>query len=291
MKLAIVTCCFNPSNSEYLWKNYKEFVDTLGPYKDRLTTSVLHFDGDSQLVIGACGKVLRFVGNKSDHTLWQKESLLNAAISVLDPSYDAVAWIDNDVIFNNPSWLDDTEKALENQSVIQMFSRCNYVDSDGKYGLTRVGLVSHRRRITSGSAFGLAWAARREVLENGLFDRVITGGGDAFMADAFLGRLEQRRRYCKPPMWSCFRKWADLVVAKVKGSTGFLNHTISHLYHGEFSDRRYGFRSKLLREYNFDPMKDIAKDGVLYRWTGNNPRLELAVKTWMTENLYSVTPK
>ncbi len=53
--------------------------------------------------------------------MWQKERLLNIAAPTLPASCTKIAWLDNDVLFENPNWVQETSDALETSFVVQPF--------------------------------------------------------------------------------------------------------------------------------------------------------------------------
>lgn len=53
--------------------------------------------------------------------IWLKENLINLGISRLPPNWKYVAWIDGDIDFVHPLWIDETIHELQHHPVVQLF--------------------------------------------------------------------------------------------------------------------------------------------------------------------------
>jgi len=136
---------------------------------------------------------------------------------------------------------------------------------------------------------GFAWAARREVLDYcGLYDACLTGSGDHLMAHAFAGALNSP---CIPAMIGSghkyeahFRQWAEKLDNLVKGSLGCVDGRVLHLWHGEKFDRQYRQRNQEFKTFDFDPDRDIRRDGNgLWEWR----EAPATMRTWANEMFIS----
>jgi hypothetical protein len=126
---------------------------------------------------------------------------------------------------------------------------------------------------------GFGWAAQREVLADGLYDRAIGGGGDQLMAHAFAGDWESEcARVIMPPnapYEADYRAWCAKVYPHVRGRLGFVEGHVLHLWHGSLASRRYRDRSLDLAALEYDPSRDIRLGRKrCWEWTGRNPALE-----------------
>lgn len=54
--------------------------------------------------------------------LWQKERLLNLALAHLPAVARKVAWLDADLLFEDPSWACETSRRLDTFPVVQPFA-------------------------------------------------------------------------------------------------------------------------------------------------------------------------
>jgi hypothetical protein len=231
--------------------------------------------------------------------MWQKERLLNHGLSRLPKNCRFVAWVDADLLFENPGWIERAMEELQRAPLLQPFSRVlhasreaqvtRFAVNDGCIAQPSMGAALARggsfedymravmRREAGTPASGMAWVARRELLErHGWFDASIIGGGDTALVCAAFDRPEivtvlhqlnarQRERY---------EKWARPFGNEVQGRVSHISGTILHLWHGELPDRLPRERHRGLREHEFDPQKDIkVGENGAWHWATEKPAL------------------
>jgi hypothetical protein len=274
--LAVITSYFNPCGYAKPLENYRRFAQGIKQSGVPLYTIELAFD-DAPFQTDAKFQIR---GSSELHQLWQKERLLNIVIQAIGQQYDALAWVDADILFTAPDWADRTKAALTRFPVVQLFRQP--IDLRGKR--------MTRQRPSTGSLWaagdpkatnlnashpGYAWAGRSDwLLAHGLEDRTITGGGDCVMAKAFcrggnmiVGGVHFDSYFPKP--WKrAISQWVDPVAEAIGGRLGFVDQTIMHLWHGSHSDRRYIERWKYLLDHKYDPAADVEVDDTgLLTWT------------------------
>lgn len=198
--LWVITAYFNPCHYAARLKNYQVFVERLERSGIPLFTVECAF-GTDDFELPPAPHLLQVRG---PHVLWQKERLLNVAVSKLPAHVEKVAWIDSDVIFANPDWAVRTSLLLEDQAVLQLFERAIWLPpgatsfrGDGRpvegfvHAWTRDPNVLYATRYEQHGHTGFAWAARRQLLEkHGLYDAALDGTGDHLMAHAMCGDLD-----------------------------------------------------------------------------------------------------
>jgi len=281
--LAVSTCYFNPLGYGRRRDNFKTFRDAALDQGADLWVIEAGVTGQWEVADDARMHVVRV---RMRDLLWQKERLLNLLIEKLPPEYDAVAWVDCDVLFDNPTWVEDTREALKRHRVAQLFTHAAWLGPDmrpqpwhsGGYRFresTAHSFVTRRRLQFGRSHPGFAWAARRAVLREigGLYDRHILGSGDSMMAAAIAG-LADRVLPHTLRQWAgeYYRQWSDKAAAAVQGDVGCVPGTLRHLYHGSLPNRRYRHRISRLMSLGFDPDRHIELDEEgLWRWTGAAP--------------------
>jgi hypothetical protein len=237
--------------------------------------------------------------------MWQKERLLNIALKSLPPSCTKVAWLDCDVLFGSNDWIGEASRRLDDAPLIQLFSRAYYLPEDwidvaplhssaqstrvsitatAAWGVPAAVWVSPLRRTLPPPAYGLAWGARRELLDrHGFYDACIIGGGDRALITAasgdYVGVMEgqcmnaaQRRRYLD---------WAEPFHAATGTVDRHVEADIFHLWHGSSAERAYAKRHQGLSAFDFDPNVDIAvaENGV-WRWNSDKPALHDYVRQY-----------
>jgi hypothetical protein len=287
--LWVITTFFNSENYRTRAENYHRFMDAL----DRSGVPCLTVEcafGDAPFTLPAGDRVLH---RRSPSVLWQKERLLNVALRALPSTCRYIAWIDADVLFDDPAWFRQTARLLDDTPVIQLFDsfvRLPKGDDSyrGVYEDKWVGFCAQVKQVPgceregwySHGHTGFAWAARREVLDAcGFFDLCLTGSGDHLMAHGFLADFNSR---CidhmiglDTPLHREYVRWAETASSLTGGRLGFQEGSLSHLWHGDLQHRRYHERSQEMKVFAFEPSVElrVAADGC-WTWAGSNAPLK-----------------
>lgn len=229
---------------------------------------------------------------------WNKEALLNVGLARSRYRTPYIAWIDADVLFSKPNWAVETVHALQQYAVVQPWSSALDLGPEGEPMLikgfhvqTSFAKVWHELGdigpieagegpYAAGWAYphpGYAWAIRRDTLNDigGLIEASGLGAGDHQMAMAFIGKFENSIHGAMHPHYQAMvRGWAEKAYRYVQGNLGHVGGTISHLWHGEKSRRKYEDRWQILIDEQFNPLTDLSRnlDGVI-ELAGNKPRL------------------
>lgn len=268
--LCIVTSYFNPVGYQSRSENYAIFRDRIVASRLPLLTIECAF-GDDAFTLPPSPQVMQV---RSGAVLWQKERLLNLAISCLPEHYTKVAWVDGDTLFENPRWAVETSRLLDSYPVVQPFQAATRLSPEHTpqagaelwCGFAAAQTIDpeslrtgdyHRHGET-----GLAWAAQRVVLTDcGLYDACIIGGADHVMAHAMCGDWDSvcidRLIGLHTPQLAHVRRWGECIYARVRGRIGYVDGAAFHLWHGEREARRYTARHRELAAFGFDPDQDI----------------------------------
>jgi hypothetical protein len=261
-----------------------------------LVTVELSFDGRFQLRPEDADMLVQISGRD---VMWQKERLLNIALRRVPTTCEKIAWLDCDVVFGGEDWVELARRALDEFSLVHLFHERYNLPRDGTPeeldpgdGQTMVPSLMHKLAVEpmdfedllrqqSGTkrswTSGLAWASRREVLEqHGLYDACVLGGGDSAILCAALGKFSCGTR----TMWMNDRReahylaWARPYFASVRGRVGYVPGRLFHLWHGDLSDRHYEDRHRDMEGFNFDPFTDIEMDrNGCWRWSSNKQEM------------------
>lgn len=273
-KIAVINCFFNPLGYKNLTKNWYTFF-----------TEISKFDVDVHTIELGYGKfflpedkyIRRITANLEFTTIWQKERLLNILIGEIAQDYDAICWIDADIVFENDLWIDGLRETLEKYEWCQLYENSFWQNSDESKTFYRksCGWAYHKQQPAFlnfvRSHPGFAWGARSSFLQDGgLYDRNILGGGDSFMLYG-LNREEYfkiHKYFLNHNIVEALRQWSDLKNNRVK-SFGYVDGDITHLYHGELKDRNYIHRQSLLYKHNYEPFIDveICEDTGILKWS------------------------
>jgi glycosyltransferase involved in cell wall biosynthesis len=177
------------------------------------------------------GEMARHFQFRTRHELWHKENLINLGIARLPEDWEYVAWIDADIQFTRPDWVQETLHQLQHYDVIQLWSHaqdlgprhepmdrhasfcyCHSEFSDlpkpdenllaarraGRYySAPAIQVASPTPTFPNANIYnwhpGFAWAARRNAIEDlgGLIDWAPLGAGDRHRAKALVGRVTE----------------------------------------------------------------------------------------------------
>lgn len=268
MSLAVVTCFFNFVGFSRPRANLTRFLRQMS--KDRVPVYGVELSFDGKFVTEDSVRWLHVPLDRRRQMLWQKEAALNLASRLLPREVTAVAWVDADVWFDNPTWSGDTLRALETHDVVQLFDTCHWTDELGSVERTlpSAGKVRFSEKWESHSGF--AWAMRRNLWDSagGLYPFAISGGGDTIMTASFQGSTKW------PALWDHvgvskekYLAWEDHFHGV---SVGYVPGAVYHDWHGSIKDR--GYKARRQRFSSLDAKRDLEFDrhGLL-RWTEEAP--------------------
>lgn len=282
MRLACVTCYFNPAGFRALADNYRIFADRIKVQGVDLYTIEHSLKPDAWTLPNNKYLIRAYGGDP----MWQKERLLQHAITQLPDHYDAVAWVDCDVLFVENNWWRLALKKLEDYGIMQLFDHLYYLPRGhtsfrGTWvqqatstfkQVHQLGEEEWYARFAQGTFSGtpgLAWAARRDFFDRvGMADRHIIGAGDHYMACAM---LEVQTDRPIPPRLRDYVNAYQLRMNEFHPAVTFLPQNALHLWHGTASHRNYRTRDHILVRHDYDPYVDvIEKNGVLC-WNSDKP--------------------
>jgi hypothetical protein len=282
-ELQVITTYYNPCGYRTRRRNYDIFAATLRLSGIPLLTIECAF-GTQPFSLGPALDVVQI---RSRSLIWQKERLLNLAVSWLPKSVRFVAWLDCDLLFENPQWAFETVSALRAYPLVQVFEQCNRLPRQNLAGIERGdvcrsfgSLAPNDPSLLSTGNFddhghtGYGWAARRELLDaHGLYAYAIAGSGDHYIAHAALGDIDgtciQRMMANDPTLLRHFADWARPFYRSVRGrvGVGVVPGTVYHLWHGDLKHRHYMDRHIEIAKVGFDPYTDlVATPGRPLEW-------------------------
>jgi hypothetical protein len=278
-ELIVLTTYFNPCGYQTRRTNYDEFVKRLKINGVQCITIECAFN-DQPFELPDSLDVLRV---RTDSILWQKERLLNLAVKTLPTHYKYVAWLDCDIVFQNPNWVGDCVDALKQHKVVQVFETCKRLDQSGlgeadpiapSFGLIQslmpVSLECGRYDVHGHTGYG--WAMHRSIFDEvGLYESAISGSADHFMAHAIYNHygfcVENALKHDAVQI-KHLKEWGDQFYDMVKGSFGFVPGQIHHLWHGSTENRRYFLRMHEITDLGYNPYQDIiSKPGLPLEWS------------------------
>jgi len=281
-----ITTFYNPEQYKNKIANYKIFRKNLESQNIPLITIECAFGGKAFELNDTDANIL--VQVRSSSVLWQKERLLNIALKHLPKECHNIVWVDADIIFLNNNWLLETEKLLEQYSIVQPFAKTlrlnkfqtikDVIDRGIPESQFKDGFAyffnKNRGEINYGYDGGFAWASKKSIFDAcGFYDLAIIGGADWIMNQAYLGI--KNKDYFSESYSKKLREYT-------KGGIYFTEGNIVHLYHGSIKNRLYGWRQNILLRNNFNPNVDLLlNNDECWEWSPSaSPLLKKEVKDY-----------
>ena len=289
-KFWAITSYFNPTDSVNRLANFKSFRREL---EIPLIAVELSFGAPFQLSSDDADILIQI---DDGDVMFQKEKLINVGLRHLPQDTDFVAWLDCDLIFER-GWSKKAINTLTNHPIAQLFSRFYDIPRNVGHGdFSPVGpaLDSLSFRLSKGATsgivretspgrtsggflFGLAWAARADVIATtGLYDGCVVGNGDRAVAAAAVGEFSDSRDYQQmiPARYDHYLEWARGFHQIIQGNVGCVDTTLKHLWHGDLSHRQYKSRHAEFSKFDFNPYEDItAAPDEAWRWSSDKPAM------------------
>lgn len=231
---------------------------------------------------------------ESDDYIFFKENLWNLAANKLD--VDNLVFIDSDVYFKDPAWLENTSRSLEEFDFVQPFEICHWQTKNGGIEMTRPSACTailrggHPKGGDYHPGFGMAMTRRLYDFMGGVWDGGVCGGGGdganvfchsrAAGTKAYLDtlndrvrfkgmKMEDHRRFFGSPSWRTYLQKSidyDVRVGHVP------DQHVYHLWHGERRKRKYTTRAEFFNwPADGNPPVEYREDG-LQQWTIPQPR-------------------
>lgn len=298
--LYVVTTCFNPIKYDSRTRLYNEFRQRmLREPNVCLVTVYLETDGFSKKQVHTqklFSRELKEITIRlgTDSILFFKENLLNIGFKHLPDTAKYVAWVDADVTFINPTWVQDTIDELKTHDVVQMFRKAADLDSSNCAMDTGIPcfplwlahevkekLVDDDMYVDSGAhyqhrswyqqqyekekpfpAHGFAWAATIEFLKgtNGLGDTAILGSGDYSTNWALVGSVEKSFSLQYPVTEGYRQPWIEWEKLAAGASMSYVEGMVLHYWHGSRANRKYVPRQSILVDADFAPETHLERD-------------------------------
>jgi len=287
--LYVITVITNPCrySSRYnLYKNFEKMVKDAGGI---LLTVEAAF-GNRPHVITEPNNPWH-VQLRTDSEIWHKENLINIGISRLPQDWEYVAWVDADVTFARPDWVNETLNQLQHYHVVQMFSIAhdmspNHVPFQRHRGFMYCYMNCFKKDCGNYVTWhpGFAWAARRSAINHlgGLVDFAILGAADRHMAHGLIGRMKEtiHKKLCSAYAQDLLL-WEARAEKYILRNVGYVEGLLLHHWHGKKRDRRYAERWNILVDNGYDPRLDLKRDWqMMWQLTDRNIKLRDGIRAY-----------
>jgi hypothetical protein len=268
-KLHVVLTISNPCLYARRYILIKEMMNRLELEEIDVIVYVVELAYKKQRFIITDSKNPRHLQIRTEIPIWHKENMINLGIQKLLPkNWKAIAWIDSDLEFENPSWAKDTLKVLNGtKDIVQIFSHCVDMNMNEEamsvfvsFGYQYVKGLPYRREIKNFWHPGYAWACTRKAYEKmgGLYEEAILGSADNVMS---LSLIQQGLRGINEKSTDDYKESVLRFQTRVKSlRLGYVPGVLRHYFHGSKKNRKYGDRWKILLNHNFSPREHLTHD-------------------------------
>ena len=273
--LHVIAVISNPCLFARRYILMKEFMKRIESEEPNVLLYVVELAYGNQKWLITNKKNKRHLQLRCEHPIWHKENMINVGIKKLLPSnWKAVAWIDADVEFENPTWALDTLKILNgSKDIVQLFSHAVDMNPIGEamkiftsWGYQYIKHLPYSKDAVNFWHPGYAWACTRKAYEKmgGLYDKGILGSSDNIMALSYIQKGDTMA-INKGSSETYKQSVADFQERVKNMRVGYVPGLIRHYYHGSKANRKYGERWKILIKYDYCPIKHITydKNGIL----------------------------
>ena len=243
--IAVCMCFFSPAGFQRPKQNFLQIEKSLQKAKIPTFTIECVIGNQTPLLTNPTLRV------RSDSCLFYKEQLYNLLVPKIPEQYTKLIFIDADIIFDNPHWVDMISKSLDKYDVVQPFE--NAIWTGSYYGSTlRVAkslFFAIKTNVNENDLpyyhTGFSFAMTRKYLTSigGFFDKCIIGGGDSSFTSLFY-KVPLQYAYAKS-IRTEYCTWLENARQVPKKFT-YLPMTVTHLYHGSIENRQYIARHQLL---------------------------------------------
>lgn len=261
-KLHVVITISNPCLYARRYILIKEFIQRMELEETDVIVYVVELAYKNQKFIITNPKNKRHLQIRTEVPLWHKENMVNLGIRKLLPSdWKAVAWLDSDIEFENPTWAMDTLKILNGtKDVVQVFSHCIDMSHQMEtmmiftsFGNQFVKQMNYTKKPLNFWHPGYGWACTRKAYDKmgGLFDKAILGSADNIMALCLIqnGRTSINDGSSEDYINSVL-EFQDRVKQL---RLGYVPGVIRHHFHGSKKNRNYSDRWKILVNHGYSP--------------------------------------
>jgi hypothetical protein len=270
-KFHVITMISNPMRFDSRYVLYQQFKDHMEQ------TGVVHFhtieiqQGDREFQVTSATNPYDIQLRTKD-AMWIKENAINIAIQRLTPEWKDwkyVAWIDADIHFVNPNWVQECIEELQVNHFLQLFQSAIDLGPNGEsLKMHNSFMYCYWNNLPASKKYqdwhpGFAWAATREALNSvgNLIEGAIVGSADRHMAAALIGKgLETVPATMTDDYKDMVASWEKRAVEDIRFRVGYMKGTILHDWHGKKKDRGYADRWQILVKHNYSPYKHVFKD-------------------------------
>ena len=267
----VITVVFNPARSRTRIKLYSNFKKQMEKFGARLITVECVYE-NSPFTLTQPNYEPYNIQVKTNSAFFQKENLINLAVSKLPHDAKYIAWIDYEVEFTNHNWLNDSIKALNMFKIAQLFDEISLFNVNGEEIGREKGfasLLGNKKNLdkkvfeATTITAGYGWAIRKEAFKElgGLIDYTLINTGEKTIAYCLAGKIDE---YVPDVFCNHFKdslkSWQKKSEQIFPQGIGFIPGMIRVVSNTFRRDKKYLDRWDILANNNFDQKIDLVKD-------------------------------
>ena len=202
----------------------------------------------AEMVIGdqppmLASPTLRF---RSKSSLFYKEALWNRLEQAIPQQYTKICFLDSDIIFDRPDWLDEISRLLDTHDVVHPFKICHRLNHNFIPELSTSSYLSDINNL-AWKDHGFGWCLTREYFRKigGFFDKCLLGNGDAYFGRCIINAKENTYPLIHDKYLEYMANFSEI-------RSTYLSSNIYHLYHGTLNKRGYHERMEMLKNIQSD---------------------------------------
>lgn len=275
--LAAVTAYFNPQRSPARRYNWEFNLNRLRSQRVSTLTVELAY-GDQEFELSPSPEIIQL---RTNSWCWQKERLINLGAALLPSSVDSILILDADVIFIDPSWVDQALQRLERVSVVQPFqvarnvhgSTFRFLGPEWRSMVSMASPIVRNASYDNHGHSGFAWVVRREVFKVGLFETCLLEGDHLFAHGALRTADSPCVKNCftgkqrfASSLFDEYQAWATKLGGVLEGEPEALPITLAHLSHGVVRSHEYRSYNQSLIDAGLEASDLQAAAGLPMEW-------------------------
>ncbi|MEL7036508.1 MAG: hypothetical protein AAFO04_12930 [Cyanobacteria bacterium J06592_8] len=293
MDVVVILAYFNFSGSQ---GRYIALVKALAYLSEEVDIILVCYGLDTESIVDS--QNLKIIKIPSVSVLWQKERFYNVALSHLNEKHQYVVWADADLLFPNKGWQEQLKEKLETYRLVQIFNQVEDIKFENgnfsRTGLSRKSVVTSFNRditvedyfskrgisLSLGCSPGFGWATKATTIrEIGFPDFMILGGGDKVLLASAMGyhSILFKTISLSQGLYDLYHSWGDQVFNRIEGRVSCLENRIDHIVQGDYKNRRYAGRHKLIEDDSF-AIADYLKINEWGAWQWHDENNEYAIK-------------
>lgn len=260
--ICVGMCFFNPVGYKKPLSNTNTIIQQFKKYHIPFYVIELLYPGQTQSISDA-------IVVHANSILFAKENLWNVLEKKIPDNYHKIIFMDSDILYSDPDWLDKSSNLLDDNNVIQpmeltykdIINTNDCVEIDTNNLIFPQNKICFAKAIVNGDTIdltqhhpGYALGISRDFFHNigGFFEHCITGSGDLAFWSGLIPHYKMDKHHLHSNVINKYIKYKDNLYKYYiyKNNISYLKNCVAlHMYHGHKNNRQYNDRQKYLPIY------------------------------------------